>query len=72
MYSKNSFTVVAFHEITIHKDKRISVSHLELLKLNVFAHSLGACFRTVTSSSVNPLRRPHVCEKTILENGVSN
>jgi hypothetical protein len=33
--------MVAFHEVTIHEDKRISVSHLKLLKLNVFAHNLG-------------------------------
>jgi hypothetical protein len=47
--------MMAFHEITIQKDKRISVSHLKLLKLNVSAHSLGACFRTATSSSVKPI-----------------
>jgi len=48
---KNPFTMLAFHEITIHKDKRISVSHLRQLKLNAFAHNLRTCFRTATISS---------------------
>jgi hypothetical protein len=52
---KHPLTMVAFQEITFHKDKRISFSHLKLLKLNVFAHNLGACFRTAMSSSVKPI-----------------
>ena len=47
--------MVTFYEITIHKDKRISISHFKLLKLNVFAQNMGACFRTATSSFVRPI-----------------
>ena len=41
MCSKNPLTLVAFHEITIHKDKRISVSHLKLLKAECLCTKLG-------------------------------
>jgi len=57
--------MVAFHEITIHKDKRISVSHLKLLKLNVFVPNVGACFRTNTSSSVKPVKWDEFVRKKI-------
>jgi hypothetical protein len=47
--------MVAVHEITIDKDKLISVSHLKLLKSNVLVHNVGAYFRTATSNSVKPI-----------------